>query len=232
LHHRLSFILVLVSVAAAQTSNPEPLEPSSWLAALWNLPVIRFLFPGPEPLTLAESAPPPAPQFPGCSVSPLTELSDVPALTLEAEAGSAGVVIREGLTPRTAEALEDFESNVTRAGGRIEIKSAYRPAAYQDHLQNVWDKWMLELRNNRSGPCAGLKAIVRDEFVRHELLESQRPVPVSDHTLGIGFDAAVALPRAARLNRRRVSIDSLARLSGIVRPAIRRDPVHFRVPIA
>jgi hypothetical protein len=61
------------------------------------------------------------------------------------------------------------------------------------------------------------------------LLARQQPVPASDHALGLAFDAAVALPRGARLNRKRVTVDKLAALAGIKRPNSRRDPVHFKL---
>jgi hypothetical protein len=76
-----------------------------------------------------------------------------------------------------------------------------------------------------------LKASVGEEFTRHSLLLTQHPVTVSDHTLGIGFDAAITLPviTSKRARRNRVSLDRIARLSGVVRPDVRRDPVHFRL---
>ena len=83
------------------------------------------------------------------------------------------------------------------------------------------------LRNNRTAGCQPLREEVRAEFKRHQLLARQQPVPASDHELGLAFDAAVAMPRAARVNRRRVTVDKLATLAGIRRPNGRRDPVHF-----
>ena len=115
---------------------------------------------------------------------------------------------------------------VTRTS--MELKSAYRPPAYQAHLQEVWDKWMT-VRSNRDPNCTEVRARVQMEFERHRLLESQRPVTFSDHTRGNAFDAAVFLPAGAKLARRRVTLDKLARLSGVQRPDIARDPVHFRL---
>ena len=79
------------------------------------------------------------------------------------------------------------------------------------------------------GPGEALREEVGAEFKRHQLLARQQPVPASDHELGLAFDAAVALPRAARLNRKRVTVDKLAALAGITRPNSRRDPVHFKL---
>ncbi len=134
----------------------------------------------------------------------------------------------QGLTARTSKALSRFENLVEARGGSFTLTSAYRPATYQAHLRDVWHKWVDELRDNHDPACVDLKAQVGNEFSRHGLLATQHPVEISDHTLGIGFDAAVVLP-AAKRKRARVSLDRLARLAGVLRPAIRRDPVHFRL---
>jgi len=161
-----------------------------------------------------------------CRVAPLPEIEDPDAQAFEKNAESAPAAL-DGLMPDTAQALDTFKEMVTSVGGTFELKSAYRPLAYQAHLHDVWVKWVKELRNNRTSGCQALREEVGAEFRRHQLLVKQQPVPVSDHTLGLAFDAAVAMPRAARLNRRRVTVDKLAALAGIRRPNSRRDPVHF-----
>jgi hypothetical protein len=162
----------------------------------------------------------------GCKVAPLPEIGDPEALVFENNAESAPADV-EGLMTDTAQALDIFRDMVTSSGGTFELKSAYRPPAYQAHLHDVWVKWMKELRNNRTAGCQALREEVGAEFRRHQLLARQQPVPASDHELGLAFDAAVAMPRAAYLNRKRVSVDKLATLAGIRRPNSRRDPVHF-----
>jgi len=166
------------------------------------------------------------PMLAGCKVAPLPEIEDPEALTFENNAESVPADL-EGLMPDTAQALDIFREMVTSSGGTFELKSAYRPPAYQTHLHDVWVKWMKELRNNRAAGCQALREDVGAEFRRHKLLPRQQPVPASDHALGLAFDAAVAMPRAARLNRKRVTVDKLATLAGIRRPNSRRDPVHF-----
>jgi hypothetical protein len=156
-----------------------------------------------------------------CSISPIPPLDDDEARTFETASGTVDAVNLSGLTPATRVALARFERSIASLGGKIEITSAYRPPAYQAHLQVVWDKWM-QLRGRIAPGCAELRAQVEDEFTRHQLLTSQRPVPFSDHTRGTGFDAAVLL-------RRGRSIDRLALISGVRRPDVRRDPVHFRL---
>lgn len=217
-----------LAVAQDLQSPPTPPQPTSWLESIWNLPVFRWLAgldpvpssdPVPPPPVLAEAPPPP------CSIAPLEPITDPTALALENHTGPA--VDLDGLTPRTSHALNRFESLVERRGGSITLTSAYRPSSYQQHLRDVWFKWM-ELKDNADPSCADLKAQVGDEFTRHQLLVTQYPVTVSDHTLGIGFDAAVDLPFTRR-RRGRISLDRLAHLAGMMRPDILHDPVHFRL---
>jgi len=137
----------------------------------------------------------------------------------------------ENLQPPMARALLKFQRLVSSVGGTFELKSAYRPPAYQQHLQEVWFKWMLELRNNRQPGCQALRAEVADEFSRHHLLERQKPATSSDHTRGLAFDATVILPVAGRIKKRRISLDRLALLAGVRRPDIVHDPVHFRLDL-
>jgi hypothetical protein len=162
-----------------------------------------------------------------CGIAPLPAISDPQALSFE-NSTSPDV---GGLLPAMVRALAKFKQLVISVGGHFDLKSAYRPPAYQAHLQQVWYKWM-ELRNNHDSGCQTLRAQVGDEFKRHDLLESQKPVSDSDHTRGMAFDAAVTMPPKAMLKRRRVSLDRLALLAGIKRPDVRRDPVHFKLSLA
>jgi hypothetical protein len=162
----------------------------------------------------------------GCKVAPLTEIEEPEALAFERNAESVSADV-DDLMPETAQALDTFKEMVTSLGGTFELKSAYRSPAYQAHLHEVWVKWVKELRSNRTAGCQALREEVGAEFRRHQLLIRQQPVSASDHVLGLAFDAAVAMPRGARLNRKRVTVDKLATLAGIRRPNSRRDPVHF-----
>lgn len=224
-------LAVASGLAVGQSIEPVPQDQSepTWLEALWNLPVFRWLsgFDA-SPVVLPEVvvAPPPAPP---CPIAPLQAIEDTDALAMETGADSGSNLNLDGLTSGTGKALARFENLVERQGGSFTLTSAYRPAAYQAHLRDVWFKWTDELRDNHDPACFQLKADVGNEFVRHGLLASQHPVPVSDHTRGLAFDAAVVLPLAKRARRRRISLDRLARLAGVQRPDIRRDPVHFRL---
>src|SRR4051794_7465102 len=158
-------------------------------------------------------------------VGGMAPIEEPAAVSFEVNAGTVSMVDTTGLTQATASALARLQQMVTSIGGRLELKSAYRPLAYQEHLQAVWDKWKT-LKRNRQAGCQALRAEVAEEFSRHRLLETQRPVSNSDHTRGVGIDAALILPAGARWNRRRVSLDRLAKLVGFKRPDIRHDPVH------
>ena len=220
-------LFVVISAASAEsiaiTASPTATFSSSLLDDLRNLPLVRWFFSPalpPPPLEF----PPPAPP---CGVAPLPPVTDPEALKFEA--GESTDV--HGLMPAMARALEKFKQLVNSVGGHFELKSAYRPTAYQSHLQEVWYKWM-ELRNNHDLTCQSLRAQVGEEFTRHHLLESQKPVTDSDHTRGLAFDAAVIVPPRAVLRKRRVSLDRLALMAGIRRPDILHDPVHFKLSLA
>jgi D-alanyl-D-alanine dipeptidase len=189
------------------------------------------LQPAPVSPTVADTSQPgvqPAPVA-ACSVPALDPITDPAAEQLEADANAetGSSVDVTGMVPAAAHALNLFESKVAAVGGNMVLKSAFRPAAYQRHLQDVWYKWM-ELKSNTDPGCQDLRTQVQAEFQRHHLIESQHPVAVSDHTRGLAFDATVALPQHARLGRRRLTLDSLAHLVGLLRPAIASDPVHFK----
>ena len=211
-------ICTLIAAAAVPGDDPSP-DP------LWSLPTLdRVTIPQPN---LAPAA------IPNCSVQPLTEILDTEAMRFESnEAGPD----TGGLLPEMAQALEKFRKLVASAGGTFDLKSAYRPLEYQEHLREVWLKWMRELRFNHQPGCQGLRAQVSEEFNRHKLMPTQMPVTDSDHTRGMAIDAAVMMPRPVRTTAKKrrvggVSLDHLALLAGLKRPDIRRDPVHFKLVI-
>jgi hypothetical protein len=221
-----------LTAAESTTSPTVPVanEPSGWSDTLSNLPVIQRLLPlflDITPSAIIHLLHP----VPSCSVATLPEIEDSEALAFENGNGTDGAVDLGGLSPAMGRALARFRQLVTSAGGSFELKSAYRPLAYQAHLQAVWFKWMLELRNNRETACQLLRAQVGEEFEHHHLLETQKPVTSSDHTRGLAFDATVVMPKATRLKKRRVSLDRLALLAGIERPDVRRDPVHYKLVV-
>jgi hypothetical protein len=200
------------SLALAQPDSPSADFILESVDAVRDLPLVRTSAPMPST----------------CRVAPLPAVEGAEAAAMESGSDGDDAIDTSGLVPAMARALERFRSMIASAGGSFELKSAYRPVAYQTHLQEVWFKWR-ELRFNHDHGCQALRAQVNDEFTRHKLLPTQKPVTDSDHTRGLAFDAAVKLPRGAQVKRHRVSLDRLALLAGIKRPDVRRDPVHFKL---
>lgn len=222
--------------SSEQSAPAPPVQPVSWTEELWSLPILRSV----APLFGGLAQPLALPSEPGtsglsllhsanaCPVAPLDPITDPAAEQFEATVDSGDTVDVAGMLPAAAKALTRFSARVAALGGTMVLKSAYRPAAYQQHLQNVWYKWIGELRYNQNPGCEPLRAAVQEEFLRHHLIETQHPVAISDHTRGLAFDATIALPVRAVKGRRRISLDSLARLAGLLRPAILSDPVHYK----
>jgi hypothetical protein len=199
------------------TANPKTSPANSdWTGVLIDLSVLLSSTAVPEPAQPAGV----------CQVAPLPAIADPEAREFEDALGP----VTSGLAPAMSRALERFQELVGSAGGTFVLRSAYRPPAYQAHLQQVWFKWM-EMRDNAEPGCQLLRAEVRAEFMGHHLIENQKPVTSSDHTRGLAFDATVLMPRIARLRKRPVSLDGLALLAGVVRPDIVRDPVHYKLAI-
>lgn len=218
-----------IYLCAAQGTNHPQVPAIPWLQR-FVASVFDLMQPVAPPSTVVETF---AATLPGqptgtCPVAPLDPITDAAALELEAGTDAKGAVDVSDMVPAAARALDRLESKVAAVGGSMVLKSAYRPAAYQKHLQDVWYKWMHELRNNHDAACQPLRFEVQEEFARHHLIETQHPVAVSDHTRGLAFDATVSLPSKGRVSRRRLTLDGLARLTGLLRPAIVADPVHFK----
>ena len=108
---------------------------------VWDLPVFNRFIPKSILVALppvpAITAPPPAPLVSGpCTVAPLPPITD-PVV----EAFNTGESLDTShLTRGMSRALARFQKVVAQVGGSLELKSAYRPPAYQRHLQQVWDK--------------------------------------------------------------------------------------------
>jgi len=237
-------------IAAADSPNPPQVPPPAatpraetiaqqlthWLDGFWNLSLFSFLAP-PDSPPAASPAPEPMPAFfsipllssappPPCPIEPLAEITDPKALAFEETSHNGSRVDLSGLTLGARRGLARFEKTVDSVGGEMILTSVYRPPAYQQHLEDVWDKWQA-LRDNAAPECQELKAQVEEEFTGHQLLLSQRPAPISDHTRGLAFDAAISLPPGARLHRRGLNLDLLAILTGFRRPDVIHDPLHF-----
>jgi RHS repeat-associated protein len=173
---------------------------------------------GQVPAPIPAPDPDPGQQVPQCPVSPLSPITDPDAQRFENNPNTVDVA---NLTPAMQTAVTCFENAVRNAGGSFTITSAWRPAAYQQHLREVWDKHMA-LRNNNTAECANTRAAVAAEFNRHRLIPNQgaRPAARSDHTRGLAIDARITgLPRG-------VDVDTLGAQCNLNRP-VAGDPVHW-----
>src|SRR5262249_11219564 len=150
-----------------------------------------------------------------CPVPPLVPITDAAAQQFE-----NGVrVVFNGMTQAALTGMNCFLAAVQAAGGTATVNSAFRPPAYQLHLQNVWDTWQL-IRNRREQECNDLRQQVQNEMTNHALRE--RPAGANGpHTRGIAFDATVRVPAG-------VDEGTLAANCGLTQP--RPDPAgghHF-----
>lgn len=138
-------ISTFAAAAAAPGDDAAPDIPS--LDEIWNLPVMGHSMPQPDLAATRIARPAGA-----CSIDPLPEIIDAEAIQFEKQEA----LDTTGLLPEMAAALEKFRKLVTSVGGTFELRSAYRPLAYQEHLQQVWFKWMRELRRNREHRVPGV----------------------------------------------------------------------------
>ena len=113
--------------------------------------------------------------------------------------------------------LNCLSNAVEDAGGAGFLTSAFRPAAYQTHLREVYTKQML-LKNRREPECETLKVEVQTETDRHGII--RRPARRSNHSSGDAFDFAIT-------DLTSNEIDSIASDCGLTRPDPVGDRVHF-----
>lgn len=149
-----------------------------------------------------------------CPVSDLPPITD-PAV--QAFEDNPNLSDTADLTPRMQTALSCLQ--MAAVAGSPSVGSAYRPPAYNQHLIDVWNKWVRELKNNDDSACADLRTKIQTHFQLHGLLETQPPVPGSLHTQGEAVDVSINLPAA--------NIDALANGCQLRRPVPVPDPVHF-----
>lgn len=151
-----------------------------------------------------------------CPIAPLSPITDPEVQRFEDNPDLSDTA---RLSRRMQTALQCLQTAIGDAGGTSSVGSAYRPPAYNQHLIEVWRKWMNELKEETNPACQTLRAEVQAHFRRHKLLESQPPVPGSLHTKGEAFDLTSNLPYA--------NLDALARGCQVYRNIPRRDRVHF-----
>jgi RHS repeat-associated protein len=157
---------------------------------------------------------------PKCKVDPLTEVTDPDAYYLEDSGGT--ILLTDGLTQGTQQALNCFEAGIVGTGGTFNLHSAYRPDAYQKHLAEVYEKWQ-KLQNNKQPECASTKAAVKAEMDKHHISEAPCTGNGCPHVAGIAFDATVRLgPRAPR----GVTRNTIMRGCGVSQPRNNPEGEH------
>jgi hypothetical protein len=155
-----------------------------------------------------------------CKLPPLSPITDADAQLFEAQNGQ--VVDEAHLTPQTQTALACFRNAIATHDGTIFLRSAWRPPAYQKHLQEVWDRWwaLRDLTPEELAYCTELVADITEEWDTHDI--DHRPATNSPHPQGRAFDANVNVPGGP---------DGLAQLCGLIRPlpapAPIGDPNHY-----
>jgi photosystem II stability/assembly factor-like uncharacterized protein len=162
----------------------------------------------------------------GCTVAPLTPLTDPDALIFEAGNSSPdcpgqGVINTDKLVPSLKTAQEAFHAHVVALGGSYCLTSAWRPDAYQAHLLEVYVHWQL-LKSNFSDQCHDLRVTVEAEMDKHTL-KNLKIAPANaggPHTNGNAIDVSIGglTPEQIR---------SLAHDLGICRPLPQKDKVHY-----
>jgi peptidoglycan hydrolase-like protein with peptidoglycan-binding domain len=144
-----------------------------------------------------------------------------------------------GLAAQAAE----LERRLAALGWRLEVTSAYRPQAYQDHLREIRDAYFDTPELQENPACQAVHALVAAELAAHQL--GTVVAEVSTHTAGKAFDANVydehgnlltrpvdpAAPDyglGSDLYQRVLTLDRLAAEVGLQRPFLQNDPVHFQ----
>jgi hypothetical protein len=120
-----------------------------------------------------------------CPVSPLTPITDPDFEQYETGKYSRAPEL-EHLTPGTAAGAQCIVREARNARVTAREKSGYRPAIYQTHIREVYDKWQL-LEGNQDPVCAEVKAQVLIEWNRHGPFAAQ-PGKTSNHSDGRAVD--------------------------------------------
>ncbi len=154
-----------------------------------------------------------------CPIEDLPAITDADVQTFENNPNHSDI---NRLTPEMQTSLQCLRNAATDMGGTSSVGSAYRPPAYNQHLIQLWGKWVNELRDNTTPSCLDLKNRIQEHFNKHHLLESQSPAPNSRHTQGLAVDVTINLSAH--------DIDALASGCGLYRPLPVTDRVHFQFP--
>ncbi len=94
-----------------------------------------------------------------CAVTPLTPLATALAQRME----SGQTIIWDNTDSRLKPCVDKF---IGQVGGTV--TSAYRPAEYQSHLREIYDKWCGQgLKTNTQVACTSIKSAISTEVGKH-----------------------------------------------------------------
>lgn len=157
--------------------------------------------------------PPPPPVTPQCPVAALQAMKDPAAVQHERGEFAA----RSDLARLNAAAMAGQACMLDRADkAAVFPVSAFRPAEYQAHLKEVWDKWH-GIANNTSPACKTIKDDLRREWLKHKLVrDPQTSLP---HASGEAVDIVGIATK---------TVDATAAYCGMMRPDPVASPLHFQ----
>lgn len=155
-----------------------------------------------------------------CPVKPLKPITDPEALRFE-----NGDNLREDLlAPSMKTKLACLKDAVTKAGGTLTPKSAWRPIGYQEHFYEIFTKFkeLNKTKNKKIAACKPiLKTITYEKDIKHGIQGAVAIPSKSLHEDGLAFDATWDKISDAK-------IDQLAATCGLNRPLKVKDRVHFQ----
>jgi hypothetical protein len=142
----------------------------------------------------------------------------------------------EHLTPATQTGLACIQQKVAALNCYKTPKatSGYRPAAYQTHIREVYDKWQL-IKDDNSSECADVKASIKAAYDDHKYFARQ-PGATSNHSQldALGNPAGNAVDISDVPDNALNSADAIACQCNMYRPLINmpnpkdNDPVHYQ----
>jgi D-alanyl-D-alanine carboxypeptidase len=157
---------------------------------------------------------------PTCPVEPLKPITDPETLRFE-----NGDTLREDLlAPSMKTKLACLKDAVSKAGGKLTPKSAWRPIGYQEHFYEIFTKFKALQReeNKKIDACKPiLKSITYEKNTKHGIQGNVAPPSTSLHEKGLAFDATWEKITTAK-------VDALAATCGLNRPLKVTDRVHFQ----
>ena len=151
-----------------------------------------------------------------CPIDPIKPMTDPDAIRME----NGENIILDKLSAETQTALSCLKGEVAKARGSVNVTSAYRPQAYQDHLYEIFDKLARSDSALSNFPqCKDLYKALQTENNKHKL--KGKVGKMSKHSSGKAFDA----------NWSGITDDNLdltTQKCSLSRPYPAKDPVHFQ----